>query len=368
MKRFYLLALLISFYISCYAQSFVQIYDLPFVITSIKYSGSDLYSAQQQGILRKNLDTIYIFDVQFVNECGLIDFDFAPDGFYVHLSSPDSTQRIIRLDTNTYHLDTLIEVEYKTPFSSRHRGGSVINNDSTVLASFGYGALKNDAQNLTNLRGKLISVDSFVVDVLAYGLRNPYRFDVRYDQIYIADVGSDFWEEINYLTTDEYEVNFGFPCYEGYQMFVDTCEPDILFPSYTYPHEGPQSIIGGCFWNGNYYFVDHYTRKGGFIDTIGNYTPLAVAFPQYITSMCVDSANNLVVVTFNGDVYRFEEGPLSIDEEEPEEKPEYIDYWLRKYGDTYISLDGRILRQLPEIPGLYYSWRWKRFILITNRA
>ncbi|CEO99319.1 Glucose/Sorbosone dehydrogenase domain-containing protein [Plasmodiophora brassicae] len=56
---------------------------------------------------------------------------------------------------------------------------------------------------------------------VAKGLRNPFRFTVHpitYD-LYIAEVGSDFWEEINVLpdplSNKGKVVNFGWPCFEG---------------------------------------------------------------------------------------------------------------------------------------------------------
>jgi glucose/arabinose dehydrogenase len=55
--------------------------------------------------------------------------------------------------------------------------------------------------------------------VIAYGLRNPFRFAVRpgTDEIWIGDVGSRYWEEINLVgdTNDLVVENFGWPCYEG---------------------------------------------------------------------------------------------------------------------------------------------------------
>lgn len=55
--------------------------------------------------------------------------------------------------------------------------------------------------------------------VIAYGLRNPLRFHVnpQTDEIWIADVGWNGWEEINRIVdpTDSLVENFGWPCYEG---------------------------------------------------------------------------------------------------------------------------------------------------------
>ena len=55
--------------------------------------------------------------------------------------------------------------------------------------------------------------------VIAYGLRNPFRFDLRpgTDELWVGDVGWNAREEINRIAdTDDATVeNFGWPCYEG---------------------------------------------------------------------------------------------------------------------------------------------------------
>jgi glucose/arabinose dehydrogenase len=52
--------------------------------------------------------------------------------------------------------------------------------------------------------------------ILTYGLRNPYRFALRpgRNELWIADVGWNRFEEINVTRTDQFE-NFGWPCFEG---------------------------------------------------------------------------------------------------------------------------------------------------------
>lgn len=55
--------------------------------------------------------------------------------------------------------------------------------------------------------------------IIAYGLRNPFRFALRPGtrEIWIADVGWNSWEEINLVAdrNDGVVENFGWPCYEG---------------------------------------------------------------------------------------------------------------------------------------------------------
>ncbi len=54
--------------------------------------------------------------------------------------------------------------------------------------------------------------------IVAYGLRNPFRFTVRpgTNELWIGDVGWAAWEEIDRHQNPTAQVrNFGWPCYEG---------------------------------------------------------------------------------------------------------------------------------------------------------
>src|SRR5215218_72325 len=55
--------------------------------------------------------------------------------------------------------------------------------------------------------------------MIAYGLRNPFRFTMRpgTNELWLGDVGWGTWEEIDRITnpTDSSVENFGWPCYEG---------------------------------------------------------------------------------------------------------------------------------------------------------
>jgi glucose/arabinose dehydrogenase len=54
--------------------------------------------------------------------------------------------------------------------------------------------------------------------IIAYGLRNPFRFTVRpgSNELWLGDVGWNTWEEINRVANPTSGVtNFGWPCYEG---------------------------------------------------------------------------------------------------------------------------------------------------------
>src|SRR5215210_8502851 len=55
--------------------------------------------------------------------------------------------------------------------------------------------------------------------IIAYGLRNPFRFAMRpgTNEVWLGDVGWGTSEEVNHITnpTDSTVENFGWPCYEG---------------------------------------------------------------------------------------------------------------------------------------------------------
>jgi len=138
------------------------------------------------------------------------------------------------------------------------------------------------------------SADPNARRIVAYGLRNPFRFTQRpgTDELWIGDVGWNTWEEINRLTspTGSASRNFGWPCYEGngpqagYQgAGLNLCSSlyntpgSVAAPYYTYNHSscvvsypgchtGGSSVTGVAFYqsgsypaayNGALFFADH---------------------------------------------------------------------------------------------------------------
>lgn len=375
----------------CPAQSFELINQHPWVVTSIKYdSAGNEFVSRQQGSLTKNGDTIRILPVMFRDECGLLDFDFTPNGFVFHLSGKDSTQMILMYDTIEGTLDTVLSIPYKNPFTDNHRGGSVvygeINGNPTLFASFGEGTIANAAQDLNDYRGKLVIIPQMqdstwgFGEICLFGLRNPYRFSFRpgTNNGFITDVGSNVAEEVNYFTSDYSFLNLGWPCWENDSLLVDPDDVDSLcggyafsFPEYSYSQAQPRAIIGGCFWGGNYYFCDTYSGIGGYLDTLWNFTLLTndtgdtLYFPLGATTMTVNHLNELIVGTYNGNIYKYIEGPLSIDEEEifPETAirgiqidSKYISWDTELVGKMYIySYTGMVIHAQDLGEGGFYS-------------
>lgn len=94
--------------------------------------------------------------------------------------------------------------------------------------------------------------------IISYGYRNPFRFtiDPLTGAIWVADVGWNEWEEINYIPNPTASVsNFGWPCYEGparqggYDAAnIPICENlytagTAQSPYYSYAHNGGSKAV-----------------------------------------------------------------------------------------------------------------------------
>jgi glucose/arabinose dehydrogenase/Ca2+-binding RTX toxin-like protein len=125
------------------------------------------------------------------------------------------------------------------------------------------------------------SPDANARRIVAYGLRNPFRINVRpgTNEVWAGDVGWSTWEEVNRVTNVLGSVeNFGWPCYEGQARQsgydganLNICEnlyaagPGAIQPPfYSYNHSarvvpgetcptGSSSIAGLAFYQGGPY-------------------------------------------------------------------------------------------------------------------
>jgi glucose/arabinose dehydrogenase len=67
------------------------------------------------------------------------------------------------------------------------------------------------------------SSDANARRIVAYGFRNPFRFTFRpgTSELWVADVGSATWEEIDRDQSATTMANYGWPCYEGVPQYTD---------------------------------------------------------------------------------------------------------------------------------------------------
>ncbi len=108
------------------------------------------------------------------------------------------------------------------------------------------------------------SSDAMKARIVAFGLRNPFRFTTRpgTNEVWIGDVGAGAWEEINRLpdpTTETTAPNFGWPCYEGAginngfkAIGLTQCNNlyatpgSVTDPYYTYAHSSKVATVDAC--------------------------------------------------------------------------------------------------------------------------
>ena len=163
------------------------------------------------------------------------------------------------------------------PYGNHNGGGIAFGPDEFLYIGLGDGGSADDpkgnGQNLSTHLGSILRVDvdgseTYLVpadnpflkgeglpEIWAYGLRNPWRFsfDSLTGDLYIADVGQNQWEEINYLSAGSIGgANFGWNFMEGTHIFV--LEPPeslgVIAPVAEYNHDDGCSVTGGQVYRG----------------------------------------------------------------------------------------------------------------------
>ncbi len=109
-------------------------------------------------------------------------------------------------------------------------GGDPVTLDGTLIRinpSTGAGVATNPLAGDSNANARR---------VVAYGVRNPFRFTISPDnEIYTGDVGWSTWEEINRFPVGTGTLqNFGWPCYEGNNSGVSANQPGYDAPQPVY--------------------------------------------------------------------------------------------------------------------------------------
>lgn len=289
-------------------------------------------------------------------ERGLLGLAFHPDYhengyFYVNYTRASNGTTVIArfsVDENNPDIaDPESEIQLFTvdqPYSNHNGGQLQFGPDGYLYIGLGDGGSggdpNNNAQNPSTFLGKIlrINVDNtgdspysippdnpFVNnekvrdEIWAMGVRNPWRFSFdRYtNDLWIADVGQNAYEEINFQTAGSSGgENYGWRCYEGnhnYNQTNCTGEENYTFPVFEYSHEGSScsgSVTGGFVYRGalynklfgEYIFADYCTG------TLYHITPNSEGFtggelgdfsPSEYTSFGEDMYGELYIVMQN---------------------------------------------------------------------
>jgi Ca2+-binding RTX toxin-like protein len=303
-------------------------------------------------------------------ERGVLGLAFHPvdDRFFVYLTDPQGDLQVRAFERSPSNpavaLTTsqlIIEIPKQTGFSN-HNGGWIgfSPRDGYLYIATGDGGgggdPSNNAQNVNSLLGKILRIgvdsDGFPNDPLrnysigafnpfigedgadeiwAYGLRNPWRlaFDPRNGDLYIADVGQNAIEEVNYL---QYQAgggvggaNFGWRIMEGTQPYnpggpgtPQPGDPSLVDPIYEYDHSVGNSITGGEIYVGSqagfvgqYVFADfgsgHFfslSVEDGVVDGEDRTGQLTGALPTNVVDFVTGTNGVLYAIGIGGTIWR----------------------------------------------------------------
>ena len=226
-------------------------------------------------------------------EQGLLGLAFANDGSmaYVNYTDLDGNTVIASFavstdgtfDESSQNIITTI----KQPYPNHNGGDIMVDTDGALYVFMGDGGFANDpdrfALDVTSPLGKIWKLTQTdgqwnTGESWAVGLRNPWRasLDPVTNDLWVADVGQDNWEEINVVPFDQVQgVSFGWSAREGTNEFnADQQALHETFtavePVYEYEHiDNNCSISGGVVYRGSqvpvaatwYIFSDYCSGK-----------------------------------------------------------------------------------------------------------
>ena len=232
-----------------------------------------LYVASQSGrvfLLKNGASSLRLDianEITAGGERGLLGIAFSPDGGSLAVSFTDlqgDNQLVLFAmngngTVNTNQRRPLLEVLHPT-YANHNGGGVLYGPDGFIYWGLGDGGGGGDpfayGQNPNTFRGKLVRIDPGLgAAVNAHiGLRNPWRFsfDRATSDLYIADVGQNAYEEINWLPAGSGSANFGWSLREGLHPYNGGARPaGNVDPIFEYPHSGGRcSITGGYVYRG----------------------------------------------------------------------------------------------------------------------
>jgi glucose/arabinose dehydrogenase len=296
--------------------------------------------------------------VSCCGERGLLGLAFPPNysengNFYVNYTDRNGDTVIARFSVSDNPDRALIESEERLlqvpqPYGN-HNGGVVeFGPDGYLYLGLGDGGSAGDpqgyGQTLDTLLGKILRLDVHggdpydippdnpfaspgddrgLLEIWAYGLRNPWRFsfDRLTGDLYIADVGQNAWEEINFLPAGSPGgANFGWNYFEGNHPHRGDPPPDLelVFPVAEYDHSLGCSVTGGVVyrgsalpaWDGVYLYGDYCSGNvwGLVRNTEGEWQEeLLFETGVLITSFGEDEVGEVYLVDYDGMIYRLSE-------------------------------------------------------------
>lgn len=331
-----------------------------------------IYVVEQAGKIRRVSKDGQILPIDYADitskvlsggERGLLGIAFHPDysnnGYlYVNYTrKPDGNTVISRFQKGGSISDVIDPTTEKIllvvpqPFSN-HNGGQIqFGPDGYLYIGMGDGGSggdpNNNSQNKKSFLGKMLRIDvnngdpygipptnpfatnpDYLPEIWALGVRNPWRFtfDRQAGDMWIADVGQDEYEEIDFQAAgDVTGHNYGWRCYEGNEPYnTNGCgaQSEYTFPISVITHSGGNcSVTGGFVYRGSknpglkdkYIFTDYcsgniwaITNNGGGSFTRNDITQENAKIKNALVSFAEDLDGEIYLLG-SGRIYKIEE-------------------------------------------------------------
>jgi glucose/arabinose dehydrogenase len=299
------------------------------------------------------------------SEQGLLGLAFHPayaqnGRFFVDYTDVNGDTRVVEFKVST-NPDSAAADEKEILFVhqpyANHNGGQIVfGPDGKLYIGMGDGGSGGDpqgnGQNLGTLLGKMLRLDvdagspyaipsdnPFVGrtgakgEIWSYGLRNPWRFsfDPETRDLWIADVGQDAWEEVDWEPPGHGGRNYGWNRMEGTHCYPpgSSCDPSgITLPVAEYGHDVGCSITGGFVYRGadlpelrgTYFYGDYCTGLIRSLRIVGDVPTQPLDWTaalrtqaggpmQGLSSFGVDSKGELYLILLSGSIYRLARRP-----------------------------------------------------------
>ncbi len=279
------------------------------------------------------------------SEQGLLGLAFHPDFahnpyFYVNYTDNSGNTVIARYTANGDTADTSSEkviMHIAQPFPNHNGGVLTFGPDGYLYAGLGDGGSEgdplNNGQNTSVLLGKVLRIDvdhgdpytvpagnPFGNEIWEYGLRNPWRisFDRANGDLYIADVGQDSWEEVDYVPNGQGGLNFGWSYREGLHPYKGSppAGASLIDPVTEYGHYPNRCAITGGYvyrgsmveWQGVYFYADFCSGEMWGLTHSGTGWTSELLFNtgSSITTFGEDQAGELYYAGRDGTIYKLE--------------------------------------------------------------
>ncbi|MCL1593108.1 MAG: PQQ-dependent sugar dehydrogenase [Actinomycetia bacterium] len=286
-------------------------------------------------------------DVLFEGEQGLLGLAFHPDfavNGLAYVNYVDTTRQTVVeafvVSDGVFDAATRRRVITIPQPAANHNGGMIeFGPAGNLWIGMGDGGASNDkfrnGQRADTLLGSMLrirvgpGIDTYEIpvdnpfadgesgspEVWAVGLRNPWRFTIDGDAVWIADVGQDLIEEVNLADASIPAINYGWPIAEGDHCFQDECDMRGLhLPTVVYEHPDGCSVTGGVVYrgdsipeiDGHYFYSDfctgfirsHVSGEGSF-----DWTPVT-GNVQAVSAFGIGGDGELYVVSRQGTIFK----------------------------------------------------------------